>query len=115
MQQQSPTTPEGNTMATAPNSAQPASPAPVSVPGPAPAPAAPPATALAPVPAAPAASRQSVLGLGVVVVLLAIAGLFYAVVDRPGLREPLDAMGSFLGGLGPLVIFLGGAFFMRRS
>ncbi|MFF9691273.1 hypothetical protein [Streptomyces sp. NPDC014623] len=84
---------------------------------PAPASASPdPAAPPAPVPVPPAfASRRSVWDLAVAVAVLAIAGVFYVLLDRPGLREPLDALGSVVGGVFTAVAFLWGASHMRRS
>lgn len=61
----------------------------------APAPVSPTLPPSAPVPSAPA-SRQSVLLLAAVVGLLAIAGLLYVLVDRPDLREPLEATATIV-------------------
>lgn len=41
-----------------------------------------------------AASRRSVLTLAAAMGLLATAGLLYVLVDRPGLREPLEAVAT---------------------
>ncbi|MCX4482373.1 hypothetical protein OG890_00160 [Streptomyces anulatus] len=59
----------------------------------APAPVVPPPPAPAPV----AALRRSVLLLAAAVGGLAVAGLLYALVDRPGLREPLEAAAQIIG------------------
>ncbi|MFD6479029.1 hypothetical protein ACFWEH_36580 [Streptomyces anulatus] len=66
-------------------------PAPVVPPPPAPAPAPP------PTPAPVAASRRSVHLLAAAVGTLAVAGLLYVLVDRPGLREPLEAAAQIIG------------------
>ncbi|MFF1270273.1 hypothetical protein ACFVZE_31040 [Streptomyces anulatus] len=64
-------------------------PAPV-VPPPAPAPVPPPA------PAPVAASRRSVHLLAAAVAGIAVAGLLYVLVDRPGLQEPLVAVAAIV-------------------
>ncbi|MEU0382707.1 hypothetical protein ABZ093_36310 [Streptomyces cyaneofuscatus] len=79
------------TMTTAP--APTASPAPAVPPSPAPAPVPPP---LPPAPEPVAASRRSVCLLTAVVGCLAAAGLLYVLVDRPGLREPLEAVATIV-------------------
>ncbi|MFH8692691.1 hypothetical protein OHA57_00070 [Streptomyces anulatus] len=61
----------------------------------APAPVVPPPPAPAPAPVA--ALRRSVLLLAAAVGGLAVAGLLYALVDRPGLREPLEAAAQIIG------------------
>ncbi|MFD5211604.1 hypothetical protein ACFWNF_32305 [Streptomyces anulatus] len=60
-----------------------------------------------PTPTAPApapASRRSVRFLAAAVGCFAVAGLLYVLVDRPGLREPLEAaaqvIGAFFGAAG---------------
>ncbi|MFH9750170.1 hypothetical protein ACH4MN_37880 [Streptomyces anulatus] len=58
-----------------------------------------------PPPPAPApASRRSVHVLAAAIGCLAVAGLLYVLVDRPGLREPLEAaaqvIGAFFGAAG---------------
>ncbi len=71
------------------------------------APAVPPPSAPAPapplVPPAPA-SRRSVRVLAASLGCLAVAGLLYVLVDRPGLREPLEVaaqvIGAFFGAAG---------------
>lgn len=70
----------------------------------APAPVVPPPTAPAPVPPpvppAPepvAASRRSVHLLAAAVGCLAVAGLLYVLVDRPGLQEPLETAAQIIG------------------
>ncbi|MFJ3608524.1 hypothetical protein ACIPVA_37690 [Streptomyces anulatus] len=63
-------------------------PAPV-VPPPAPAPVPPPAPVFA--------LRRSVHLLSAAVGGLAVAGLLYVLVDRPGLREPLEAAAQIIG------------------
>lgn len=82
-------------MITAPHvpapSAAPAAPVPA-VPAP-PAPA--PAPLSVPVPSVPA-SRHSVYFLAAAIGCLAVAGLLYALVDRPGLREPLEAVATIV-------------------
>ncbi|MFJ1789600.1 hypothetical protein ACIOML_35490 [Streptomyces anulatus] len=45
----------------------------------------------------PAASRRSVCLLAAVVGGLAVACLLYVLVDRPGLREPLEAVATIGG------------------
>ncbi|WP_228183954.1 hypothetical protein [Streptomyces anulatus] len=69
----------------------PTAPAPTTAPAPVPPPA--PATAPAPV----AASRRSVHLLAAAVGTLAMAGLLYVLVDRPGLWEPLEAAAQIIG------------------
>lgn len=54
-------------------------------------------TAPAPVPVPGAASRRSVHVLAAAVGCLAVAGLLYVLVDRPGLREPLEAAAQIIG------------------
>ncbi|MFF0338071.1 hypothetical protein ACFYUM_36450 [Streptomyces fimicarius] len=78
----------------------PTAPSPTTVvppPPPAPAPVPPPAPAPAPAPALGAASRRSVHVLAAAVGGLAVAGLLYVLVDRPGLREPLEAAAQIIG------------------
>ncbi|QYA98898.1 hypothetical protein KZO11_37770 [Streptomyces anulatus] len=48
------------------------------------------------------ASRRSVLTLAAAMGLLATAGLLYVLVDRPGLREPLEGTAAIIGGLSSL-------------
>ncbi|MFH8670291.1 hypothetical protein ACH4F3_36260 [Streptomyces anulatus] len=48
-------------------------------------------------PAPVAALRRSVLLLAAAVGGLAAAGLLYVLVDRPGLREPLEAAAQIIG------------------
>ncbi|MEV5259901.1 hypothetical protein AB0L02_17825 [Streptomyces anulatus] len=43
------------------------------------------------------ASRRSVLTLAAATGLLATASLLYVLVDRPGLREPLEAAATVMG------------------
>ncbi|MGW7097617.1 hypothetical protein [Streptomyces sp. NPDC054874] len=66
-------------------------PAPVVPPPPAPAPVPPPA------PEPVAALRRSVLLLAAAVGGLAVAGLLYVLVDRPGMRDPLEAAAQIIG------------------
>ncbi|MFI0013694.1 MULTISPECIES: hypothetical protein [Streptomyces] len=61
----------------------------------APAPVVPPPPAPAPEPVA--ASRRSVHLLAATVGGLAVACLLYALVDRPGLQEPLEAAAQIIG------------------
>ncbi|MER8267989.1 hypothetical protein ABT007_27755 [Streptomyces griseus] len=83
----------------------PSAPAPTTAPAPVvPPPTAPsPVTTIAPAPVpspAPepvAASRRSVHLLAAAVGGLAVAGLLYVLVDRPGLREPLEAAAQIIG------------------
>ncbi|MDX3596601.1 hypothetical protein PV749_36320 [Streptomyces sp. ID03-2B] len=82
------------TMTTAPTAPAPTT-APAPVPPPAPAPA--PAPAPVPPPVPGAASRRSVHVLAAAVGGLAVAGLLYVLVDRPGLREPLEAAAQIIG------------------
>ncbi|MFH8886757.1 hypothetical protein [Streptomyces californicus] len=69
--------------------------APASVAPPLPAPAQVPPPASVPPPGA--ASRRSVHLLAAAVGVLAVAGLLYVLVDRPGLREPLEAAAQIIG------------------
>ncbi|MEU0311518.1 hypothetical protein [Streptomyces cyaneofuscatus] len=64
---------------------------------PAPAVPTPPAPAPAPplAPSAPA-SRRSVYLLAAAIGCLAVAGLLYVLVDRPGLREPLESVATIV-------------------
>ncbi|MFD8803327.1 hypothetical protein [Streptomyces atroolivaceus] len=55
----------------------------------------PPAPALVPPPVP--ASRRSVHLLAAAVGCLAVGGLVYVLVDRPGLREPLEAAAQIVG------------------
>ncbi|MFJ5658684.1 hypothetical protein ACIQD5_35805 [Streptomyces microflavus] len=45
------------------------------------------------------ASRRSVLLLAAAMGLLAAAGLLYVMVDRPGLREPLEGAATVMGAI----------------
>lgn len=76
-------------------------PAPV-VPPPAPAPVPPPA------PAPVAASRRSVHLLAAAVAGIAVAGLLYVLVDRPGLQEPLVAVAAIVAAATAVVGFAWG-------
>ncbi|MFD7765080.1 hypothetical protein [Streptomyces microflavus] len=67
-------------------------PPPVAPAAPVPPPVPPPPISPASVPVA--ASRRSVLTLAAAMGLLATAGLLYVLVDRPGLREPLEAVAT---------------------
>ncbi|MEV7114388.1 hypothetical protein [Streptomyces anulatus] len=80
-------------MTTTMMTAAPTAPAPTT----APAPVVPPPPAPAPVPPPVTASRRSVLLLAAAVGVLAVAGLLYVLVDRPGLREPLEAAAQIIG------------------
>ncbi|MFF0199030.1 hypothetical protein ACFYT5_39640 [Streptomyces anulatus] len=62
----------------------------------APSPVVPPPPAPAPVPP-PAPTPRSVHLLAAAVGALAVAGLLYVLVDRPGLREPLEAAAQIIG------------------
>ncbi|MFH8692852.1 hypothetical protein ACH4EC_39210 [Streptomyces anulatus] len=83
--------------------------APASVPPPVP----PPPTSPAPVPVA--ASRRSVRLLAAAVGGLAVAGLLYVLVDRPGLREPLEGTAAIIGGLSGLGTLVWAVSQPRRS
>ncbi|MER6641037.1 hypothetical protein ACFCXC_33510 [Streptomyces microflavus] len=59
----------------------------------------PPAPSPSPAAAPVLASRRSVLLLAAAMGLLATAGLLYVLVDRPGLREPLEAAATVMGAI----------------
>ncbi|MGW4221790.1 hypothetical protein ACWEJZ_32880 [Streptomyces bacillaris] len=81
----------------------PTAPAPTTAPAPAVPPPPAPAPAPSPIPPPPA-SRRSVHLLAAAIGCLALAGLLYVLVDRPGLREPVEAaaqvIGAFFGAAG---------------
>lgn len=60
------------------------------------------------------ASRRSVLLLAAATGLLATAGLLYVLVDRPGLREPLEAAATVMGAICTVATLLWTAFEVRR-
>ncbi|MFF6896118.1 hypothetical protein ACFY8Z_36620 [Streptomyces microflavus] len=61
------------------------------------------------------ASRRSVLLLAAAMGLLATAGLLYALVDRPGLREPLEAAATVMGAVCTVGTLLWTVLEVRRS
>ncbi len=79
-------------MTTTPQTTSQPPPPPVAPAAPVPPPVPPPPISPASVPVA--ASRRSVLTLAAAMGLLATAGLLYVLVDRPGLREPLEAVAT---------------------
>ncbi|WP_405499640.1 hypothetical protein [Streptomyces anulatus] len=77
--------------------AAPTVPAPTTTPAPVVPPPLAPAPVPPPAPAPVAALRRFVHLLAAAVGALAVAGLLYVLVDRPGLREPLEAAAQIIG------------------